>query len=147
MIIFPEYGIAVEWEKKIGNRFQRATKRDKFSRAAWGFDVVLNSRQQSVFIHVASIYANILNQKKAFALEKCPTPRGLVWDTNMAAVSLFWDTNVAAVTSCENTLQEVPEQIISQIYDIASIFTHFCAHVRQLKKFSIDTKFGDLIVQ
>ena len=26
MIIFPEYGIAVEWEKKIGNRFQRATK-------------------------------------------------------------------------------------------------------------------------
>ena len=45
MIIFPEYGIAVGWEKKIGNRFQRATKRDKFSSAAWGFDVVLNSRQ------------------------------------------------------------------------------------------------------
>ena len=32
------------------------------------------------------------------------TPRGLVWDTNMAAVSLFWDTNMAAVTSCEKTL-------------------------------------------
>ena len=32
--------------------------------------------------------------------------RGLVWDTNMAAVSLFWDTNMAAVTSCENTLFE-----------------------------------------
>ena len=30
--------------------------------------------------------------------------RGLVWDTNMAAISLFWDTNMAAVTSCENTL-------------------------------------------
>ena len=30
--------------------------------------------------------------------------RGLVWDINMAAVSLFWDTNMAAVTSCENTL-------------------------------------------
>ena len=29
---------------------------------------------------------------------------GLVWDTNMAAVSLFWDTNMAVVTSCENTL-------------------------------------------
>ena len=28
----------------------------------------------------------------------------LVWDTNMAAVSLFWDTNMVAVTSCENTL-------------------------------------------
>ena len=32
------------------------------------------------------------------------TPTGLVWDINMAAVSLFWDTNMAAVTSCENTL-------------------------------------------
>ena len=28
----------------------------------------------------------------------------LFWDTNMAAVSLFWDTNMAAVMSCENTL-------------------------------------------
>ena len=28
---------------------------------------------------------------------------GLVWDTNMAAVSLFWDTNMAAMTSSENT--------------------------------------------
>ena len=27
-----------------------------------------------------------------------------LWDTNMAAVSLFWDTNMAAVTSCENIL-------------------------------------------
>ena len=42
MIFFPEYGNAVEWEKTIGNRFQRATERGKFSRAAWGFDVVLN---------------------------------------------------------------------------------------------------------
>ena len=30
------------------------------------------------------------------------TPTELVWDTNMAAVSLFWDTNMAAVASCEN---------------------------------------------
>ena len=29
--------------------------------------------------------------------------KGLVWDTNMAAISLFWDTYMAAVTSCENT--------------------------------------------
>ena len=43
-------------------------------------------------------------------------------------------------------LLEVPEQKLSQIYDIASIFTHFCAHVRQLQKCSIDKKFGDLIV-
>ena len=32
------------------------------------------------------------------------TPTGLVWDTNMAAVSLFRDTNMAAVTSGENSL-------------------------------------------
>ena len=36
--------------------------------------------------------------------EKRVELRELVWDTNMAAVSLFWDTNMAAVTSCENTL-------------------------------------------
>ena len=29
----------------ISERFQRATKRGKFSRTAWEFDVVLNSRQ------------------------------------------------------------------------------------------------------
>ena len=28
----------------------------------------------------------------------------MVWDTKVAAISLFWDTNMAAVTSCENTL-------------------------------------------
>ena len=42
--------------------------------------------------------------------------------------------------------QEIPEQKLSQIYDIASIFTQFCADVRQLQKFSMDTKFKDLIV-
>ena len=41
--IFSKYGNAVESEKTIANRFQRATKRGKFSRAAWEFDVVLNS--------------------------------------------------------------------------------------------------------
>ena len=34
---------------------------------------------------------------------KSSTPTGPVWDTNMAAVSLFWDTNMAAMTSYENT--------------------------------------------
>ena len=64
---------------------------------------------------MASIYAKLLEQKKAFAQEKSSTPTGLVWDTDMAAVLLFWDsnmaavslfldTNMAAVTSCENTL-------------------------------------------
>ena len=62
--------------------------------------------EKSSFTHVASIYTNLLEQKlkKAFKLHKSSTPRGLIWDTNMAAVSLFWDTNMVAVTSCENTL-------------------------------------------
>ena len=62
---------------------------------------------QSVFTHVASIYANLLRQKKAFASEKSSTPTGLVWNTNMAAFSLFWKTNMAAVTSCQNALYAV----------------------------------------
>ena len=41
---------------------------------------------------MAGIYANLLEQKKTFPYEKSSTPTGLVWDTNMAAV-----------TSCENT--------------------------------------------
>ena len=45
-----------------------------------------------VFTHVASIYANLLEQKKVVAYEKSSTPTGVVWDKNMAAM-----------TSCENT--------------------------------------------
>ena len=44
-VIFPKYGSVVEREELIVNRLRRATKRDKFSRTAWEFDVVLNSRQ------------------------------------------------------------------------------------------------------
>ena len=44
-IIFPKYGNVVEREKTIVNRLRRATKRGKFARTAWEFDVVLNSRQ------------------------------------------------------------------------------------------------------
>ena len=43
--IFPKYGNAVEWEKVRANRLRRATKRGKFSRTVWVFDVVQNSRQ------------------------------------------------------------------------------------------------------
>ena len=52
---------------------------------------------------MGSIYATLLEQKKAFTQEKSSTPTGMVWDTNIAAISLFWDTNMAAMTSCENT--------------------------------------------
>ena len=41
---------------------------------------------------------------KPFTWEKSSNPTGPVWDTNMAAVSLFWNTNMATVTSCENAL-------------------------------------------
>ena len=58
----------------------------------------------SVFTHVADIYANLLGQKKAFSLEKSSTPTGLVWNTNMAPISLFRNTNMASVTSSENAL-------------------------------------------
>ena len=32
--------------------------------------------------------------------------KGLVWDTNMAAASLFWDTDMADVISSEDVLQD-----------------------------------------
>ena len=50
---------------------------------------------------MASIYANLWEQKKVFTKEKRSTPTGLVWDTNMVAVLMFWSINMAAVTSCE----------------------------------------------
>ena len=59
---------------------------------------------QSAFTHLASIYANLLEQKKAFTGEKSSTPTGFAGYTNMATVSLFSNTNMAAMTSCENTL-------------------------------------------
>ena len=41
---------AIIQQKHILERFQRATKRGEFSRAAWEFDVVLNSRQQEIVL-------------------------------------------------------------------------------------------------
>ena len=61
--------------------------------------------EQSVFTHVASIYANLLEQKKSFAYEKSSTPTGLVWDIAWPPFHCFGKSNMAAVTSCENTLQ------------------------------------------
>ena len=44
-------------------------------------------RSIAFFIHVTSIYANLLEQKKVFTQEKSSTPTRLVWNANMAAVS------------------------------------------------------------
>ena len=41
------------------------------------------------------------------AHEKGSIPTWLVWNSNMAAVSLFWDTSMATVTSRENTLYHI----------------------------------------
>ena len=51
-----------------------------------------------------SIQIYIIGTKERIYVRKEFNPRGLVWNTNMAAVSLFWNTNMAAVTSCENAL-------------------------------------------
>jgi len=59
--IFPKYGNVVEREKKLVNRLQRVTKRGKFKRAPWKFDVVLNSshweipKQTIIQIYITSL--------------------------------------------------------------------------------------------
>ena len=41
---------------------------------------------------MASIYANLLEQKKSFAQEKSSTPRGLVWDRSRFRRDVMWKT-------------------------------------------------------
>ena len=53
--------------------------------------------------HVASIYANLLEQKRLQKKSQFNS-RKISWNTNMAAISLFWKINMVAVTSCENAL-------------------------------------------
>ena len=45
-----------------------------------------------------------IGTKEIFLLKKSPTPKGFVWSTSMAAMSLFWNTNMVAVMSCEYAL-------------------------------------------
>ena len=40
------------------------------------------------------------NKRKRLHKKRVQLQEVFVWDTNMAAVSLFRDTNMAAVTSC-----------------------------------------------
>ena len=39
-----------------------------------------------------------IGTKESVYIRKEFNSHGMVWDTNMAAVSLFWDTNMAAVS-------------------------------------------------
>ena len=48
---------------------------------------------------------NFIGTKESVFMKKeFKTPTGLVWDTNIAAISLFWNTNLVTMTSCKNTL-------------------------------------------
>ena len=77
----------------------------------------------SVFPHVASIYANLWEQKKQ--KQKSSIPTGLSWYTNMAAV--FWTTKMATVTSCENTLNWQGQSVIKMVQapQMTSSFSSF----------------------
>ena len=55
-----------------------------------------------------------------FTKEKISTPTGLVWDSNMATISLFWDTNMVAVTSCENSLLMYIVCVLVKVMEIIS---------------------------
>ena len=66
---------------------------------AWRANVFLEH------IHSRGQHLWKFKEKKKFLIqEKSPTPTGFLWNTNMAAVSLFWNTNMAAVSSDLNTL-------------------------------------------
>ena len=55
----------------------------------------------SVFTHVACVYVNLLEQKKAFTKEKSSTSTGLVWDTNMAAMTSSEKTILCVQYLCD----------------------------------------------
>ena len=60
---------------------------------------------KSVFAHVASIYANLLEQKRKRLHKKgLQLPQDWFRTPTWPPFKLFWDCNMAAVTSCENTL-------------------------------------------
>ena len=54
---------------------------------------------------MANRYANYWKNER-FMEKVQQSNKGLVWDTNMAAVSLFWDTDIADVISSENAPQD-----------------------------------------
>ena len=43
----------------------------------------------------------VIGTRESVYIRKKFNPTGLVWNTNMTAISLFWNTNIAAVTSYE----------------------------------------------
>ena len=55
---------------------------------------------------MASIYVNLLEQKKLLHKEKkkISTPTEFACETKMAVFSLLWNTNMAAMKSCEKAV-------------------------------------------
>ena len=75
------------------------------------------TKQLSVFTHVASIYANLLGQKKVFTQGKILNPTRLAWCTNMAAVLLFWYTNIAVMKRVKTFRYSVSKTVFLTCHD------------------------------
>ena len=71
-----------------------------------GIDFWVWNKVWSVFIHVASIYANFVWTKEIVYIRKEFNPHRICLEKTImtAAVSLFQNTNMAAVTPCDNAL-------------------------------------------
>ena len=68
-------------------------------------------------------------KESVYMKKKSSTPRGLVWNTNLATVSLCWNTNMAAVTSCENAL-----------YFSTATLLCYCLSLPTLENIKVDIK-------
>ena len=84
--------------KRIKRRKKDENNKNAFKEACPGVQATRSGTWETSW-EDCEAHKKKLEQKKVFAFEKSSTPRGLVWNTNMAAVSLFWNTNMAAVTS------------------------------------------------
>ena len=52
--------------------------------------------------HVTSSHWNFLEVRDFFTDEQDSTSLGLIWDSNIAAISLFQDTNMAAYVTSDH---------------------------------------------
>ena len=64
-------------------------------------------------------------------IRKSSTPKGLIWNINMATVSVFWDIKMAAVTSCENTLYCLKPLTIEKEKNFLFFENFLCALTRE----------------
>ena len=72
--------------------------------------------------------------KESVYVRKGLTPLGLVWNTNMAAVSLIWNTNMAALSSCVNAIERVYNLRGWKQKLLGKLFYEFLTRVARKKK-------------